>query len=245
MKTEIKYAGFALGALVILTMTGASAATNYQFGGEHSTSGVVELFTDVNAPPLPTGNGCAGTTLYWLGGDTTTTTGGNALTQPELVTDCGDGKWKGQFEVASYSTPGSDLEGSILTNVVFSPGGSPVLDDAVYPSGNSLAGENCQFVGDNNNPNNDATHCFHGYTYGSSFYNAYGVFETYDTSGADFSPLDSHSVQFTNYLYYTTPGGAGNSQTLTAFASPTPPSTLSCISETAGTGSATITFSGC
>lgn len=246
MKTEIKYAGFVLGALLILTMTGASALTNYQVGGENPTSGVVEEFTYVNAVPLPTGNGCTGTVLYWLGADTTTTGAGNALTQPELVTDCGDRVWKGQFEIASYSNPGTDLEPAMLTNVVFTPGvGSPVLDDAVYPPGNGLAGENCQFIGDNHDPNNDASMCFHKYTYGSSFYNAYGVFETYDTNGSDFNSLDGNSVQFTNYLYYTTPGGAGNFQTLAAFASPPLPSTLSCITKTAGSGFATITFSGC
>lgn len=246
MKTEIKYAGFALGALLILTMTGASATTGVWYsGGSQSTSGVVEFFTYVNAPPLPSSGACNGNVLYWLGGDTTTSNAGNALTQPELDTVCAQNQWRGEFEVASYSNPGTDLEPTQFTNVLFSPGGKPVLDDAVYPAGNSLAGENCQFVGDNNNPNNQASYCFHGHTYGSSFSKAWGIFESSDTTGSDFRPLNGNSVQFTNYIYYTTPGGAGNYQTLSPYTNTVAPYPPSCITDSAGLGQATVTFSGC
>ncbi|MGI0059311.1 MAG: hypothetical protein ACREBJ_06040, partial [Nitrosotalea sp.] len=205
----------------------------------------VEFFTYASVPPLPSSGGCTGNVLYWLGGDTTTSDAGKALTQPELQTDCADNKWRGYFEVASYSNPGTDLESTIFTNVVFSSGGSAVFDDAVYPPGNGLAGENCQFVGDNNDPNNEASHCFHGHTYGSSFSKAWGIFESSDTQGSDFRPLNGQSVQYTNYLYYTTPGGAGNYQTLTAYTNTVAPFPPSCITDSAGSGQATITFSGC
>lgn len=240
-KTNVKYAGLVLGVILTLTTNGAFATTPWQIGGEHSTSGVVEVFTYVNAPPIP--NTGSTTTLYWLGADTTST-GGNALTQPGLLAVTGSNQWRGQFEIASYSSPGTDLE-FFFTNVYFSSGASIALDDSVYPSGDSRAGKNFQFIGDNNNVNNWASMSLHKYTYGNSFYNAYAVFESYDYTGSHFSPMNSHSISFTNYVYYTTPGGVGTSQPLTAFRYPSSPSPPSCITSTGGTGSTTISVSGC
>ena len=247
-KINIKYAGLVFGMILTLTLTTNSAlasstcdgtANCWQIGAEHTASGIVDIHADVNTPPVPTA--VSATTLYWIGADTVQGTN-KYLTQPELLAVPGDNKWRITLESVSYAT-GNDVNYD-FSNMEYSSGKSMYMEDAVFPSGYTRAGQNFQDVEDTS-VGYGASAYFNGVTYGSSFNKMYAELESYDFTGSHFSAMNSHSISFTNYQSETTPGGTGTSQTLTATTWASSGTAPSCITPTAGSGTITVSISGC
>ena len=249
MKTNIKFSALLLGMFLTLTASGVVAAfAQWQSGGDGSLSSIAELDTDSKAPPLPGSTAITDTTLVWLGGDTPGLwpdgTHDTFLTQPELYAVSSG--WQIQLEAVSHNTNGDvDFE---LTNVVIPVGHNVHYEDVVFPSG-TYAGENFQDLEDTTNSANSASIYFDGtstspatfVTYGSYFTKAYAIMESYDSNGRDFSSMDG-SINFSNYVGASTPGGTGSSVSLGSDSAGPPPS---CITSTAGSGTATITINNC
>jgi|GEM_PF-3588786 hypothetical protein len=247
-KANIKYAGFVFGMILTLTMTTNSAlaastcdggSACWQIGAEHTISGIVDINADVNTPPVPTS--VTGTTLYWIGADTVQGTN-KYLTQPELLAVPGDNKWRITLESVNYAN-GNDVN-YYFSNMEYSSGKSMYMEDVVFPVGHVRAGQNFQDVEDLS-VGFGASQYFNGVTYGNSFNKMYAELESYDFTGSHFSALNSHSISFTNYQSETTPGGTGTLQTLTATKWASSGTAPSCITSTAGSGTITISASGC
>lgn len=190
-------------------------------------------------PPVPTS--ASTTTLYWIGADTVSGTT-KYLTQPELLAVPGDNKWRITLEAVSYAT-GNDVNYT-WTNMEYGSGKSMYMEDVVFPVGHPRAGQNFQDVEDTS-VGYGASAYISNVTFGNSFNKMYAEFESYDFTGHDFSAMNSNNISFTNYQSETTPGGTGTSQTLTHTtwaSSGTPPT---CITSTAGSGTITVSISGC
>lgn len=243
MIEKIKYGGILVGALLMLTTSGALANTWWDGAvNTNLSSGIVELQTDMNVPSLPSANADPNT-LFWLGGISIGTTSGGThtdfLTQPEILPVQADNKWKVAFEALNAQT-NQDTDYT-LTNLEISPSGSLHFVDDVFASGPDT-GDNYQEFDDNNNGNNQGSVLFTGAHYGPSFHKAYGTLEATDFTSSDWHPMDG-TVSFTTFHSCTAlcAKGAGSSVTLSSYENYTG-STLppSCITATGGTGTASI-----